>query len=413
MRRVVRILQWSARLTERVAAAAERGSVKQDARRARRRVDRTADDGARPRSRLGPRAWALMGAAAGSLATMFFPLVFEAASPTLLVPWVQELVEDESPLDVVKISVDDSDVHPVLFPEGTDVFADDTSADLLMSDLMARGGIAIGESTWNLVLRGNHADGVTVVDVRPVDVACDAPLNGVAVDLFPQGEMDKPALLTQIDAESPAFFDLEAEYAEQGTELGLPVLDKRYSASDYLGVEKNEEIPLSVSAIALKSHCTWEIDIEYTTRGESGVMRVAGPGGKPFEITAPLDLPGQYTELALPYCDDGRVQISGAEYQEAFPATCTMHAGTFMQMSPLTYGRATTCDERVAEALINYARGWIGPGAVAAVVERPEPIHDILRLLDGNPVLVRELRSGSTAGVLGSASWEGACADLP
>lgn len=408
--RAVRVVQVLARLVVRFAAAAESWSVRRDARRAARSAGPAATgDGSRTPARLGRRALFLAGAGAGSLAAIVLTQVMEASSPAWLDPAVQKVVEDESPLDVVAVSVDDANVHPVLFPEGTDVFADTASADLLMSYLTQRGGVAIGESSWNLVLRGNRADDVTVVDMRPVDVACDTPLNGVAVDLYPQGEMDRGRLLTQIDDESPAFFDLVAEYDEHDHGLGMPVLDQRYFTSNYLTLEHNEEVPLSVSAVALKQHCTWKIAIEYTTGGDSGEMRVAGPGGEPFEITAPLDRPGEYAEVALPYCDDGRVQISGADYQDAFPAGCPMHAGTFMQMSPLTGSRATSCDEQVAEALMNYARGWIGPATAASVVEPPDALHEILRWLDGDPALMRELRSGSTAGALGSASWDGAC----
>lgn len=406
MHRVVGVLRWLARLVGRFATATERWSARRDARRAERAAD--APSG-RP-SRLARRALVLIGVGAGSVATILVTLVLEAASPASVAPLVEKIVEDESALDVVAVSTDDSDVHPVLFPEGTDFFADMSAADYLMSDLMERGGVAVGESTWTLVLRGNRADDVTVVDMRPADVVCDAPLNGVAVDLYPQGELDKPGFLTRIDDENPAFFDLEAEYSEHGSELGLPVLDRRYFGSEYLTFAQDEEVPISVSAIALKEHCTWEIEIEYSTRGQMEVMRVAGPDGKPFEITAPLDHPGRYTAMALPYCDDGSVQVSGAEYQDDFPARCPMHDGTFMRMVPLAGSRAHTCDEQVAEALMNYARGWIGPSTVAAVVKEPEEIHEMLRWLDGRPALLSELRSGSTAGVLGNASWEGACA---
>ncbi|MEU0313706.1 hypothetical protein [Nocardioides sp. NPDC006273] len=167
---------------------------------------------------------------------------------------------------------------------------------------------ASGRITWEVTLVGRHSDPVVITDLRPERTGpCTGRLeDGVLVDDIPQGESQKIALKTAIDAKVPQL---------------LSVADgSAYFDDGAITLAKGETVVISIEATSAGPTCQWVLEADYVDHGERETMTIEAPGDRPFAITGFIE--DRPYELIWGIECDHRAMTPEEASSRAIPADC-------------------------------------------------------------------------------------------
>lgn len=206
------------------------------------------------------------------------------------------------PVWVVDVRQDEAEIQPYVVPatkvdhEWLSAVGEQPSADLPPPD----GAISVERMTWQVVLEGNRRNGVIVTDIRPALLEpCRPPAQGVYVDYRSQGEGARTHLYTVIDDKPPVFYDRSPLDPATG-DARTPVA---FFTEHFISLGYGEQYPISVTALATDGYCRWNLEVEVSSDRKVTTLTIPGPGGDPFELTAPRTDPSTYDGAALQTCE--------------------------------------------------------------------------------------------------------------
>lgn len=244
-----------------------------------------------------PVVWAGLALVAG--ASAFIGHYVEDVLGSLVPDWTPG-----EPVRVVDVRRDEGEIQPYVVPAAE--IDDDWVSALAAGDPATLlpppdGAVSVGRMTWQIVLEGNRSNGVIVTDIRPALLEpCRAPAQGAYVEVRSQGEGPRTHLYTVIDKEPPVF------YEESPLDLAAGDADSpgpTFFTEHYISLARGEQYPISITAFATDRYCRWNLEVEISSDRKITTLTVPGPGGGPFELTAPRTDLSTYDGAVLPDCE--------------------------------------------------------------------------------------------------------------
>ncbi|MFE7504674.1 hypothetical protein [Promicromonospora sp. NPDC057488] len=208
------------------------------------------------------------------------------------------------PVRVVDVRRDEAEIQPYVVPAAK---VDDQWVSALSAGEPAvlvpppDGAVSVGRMTWQIVLEGNRPNGVIVTDIRPALLEpCRVPAQGAYVETRSQGEGPRTHLYTVIDKEPPVFYE-ESPVDPADGGIGSP--GTKFFAEHYISLAPGEQYPISITALATDKYCRWNLEVEISSDQKITTLTIPGPGGSPFELTAPRTDLSTYDGVVLPDCE--------------------------------------------------------------------------------------------------------------
>jgi hypothetical protein len=208
------------------------------------------------------------------------------------------------PVRVVDVRRDESEIQPYVIPAAeidrewvSAVGAGGTAAVIQPP----RGAVSVGTMTWQVVLEGNRRNGVIVTDIRPALLEpCRPPAQGAYVGASSAGEGPRTHLYTVIDDEPPAFYE-GSPFDPATGDIETP--EAKFFTEHFISLAYGEQYPISITAFATSGYCRWNLEVEISSDRKITELVVPGPGGSPFELTAPRKDLAAYDAAALSRCE--------------------------------------------------------------------------------------------------------------
>lgn len=223
--------------------------------------------------------------------------------------FIGSFTEQGPPIDVIDATPFKSDEAggSMVFASGA-VFTGDDLAELNTADdrfawFIERGGVPLETAFVRLVLEGNRADAVRIVDAD-VESNCSAPLDGTIFLDPPAGGDQSIRLDFDLDAQDSA----PTYRAEDGSTA-------QYFPAQTISLANEEQVTLVVTASTREQHCTFAVVLSVLEGDRTTEVRIPEAGARPFAVTARLD-ETEYDEVYLGgvICSNGFVRAGDAYF---------------------------------------------------------------------------------------------------
>lgn len=223
--------------------------------------------------------------------------------------FIGSFTEQGAPIDVIDATPFRSDEAggSMVFASGA-AFTGDDLAELNTADdrfawFIERGGVPLETAFVRLVLEGNRADAVRIVDAD-VDSNCSAPLDGRIFLDPPAGGDPSIRLDFDLDRQDPA----PTYRAEDGSIA-------QYFPAQTISLADNEQVTLVVTASTQEQYCTFAVVLSVLEGDRTTEVRIPEAGARPFAVTARLD-ETEYDEVYLGgvICSNGFVRAGDAYF---------------------------------------------------------------------------------------------------
>jgi len=173
-----------------------------------------------------------------------------------------------------------------------------------LSAVQAMGGADVEDLTIQLIVNGNSAQGVRILDIRPVRLQRAKPLGGTLFDTPPQAGNATLRMMFDLDEPVPIARNIgkpPCRMVTQGDTVQCVVTDDPYPQqpggdvdpgspffdNETIHLDNHEQQVLNIRAQVTQSFATFDLEIDYIVGNASGDIHqlVVSDHGQPFRVT--------------------------------------------------------------------------------------------------------------------------------
>jgi hypothetical protein len=191
-------------------------------------------------------------------------------------------------------------------PQLRQLMTQDSIADSpkFLSAVQAMGGADVDDLTIQLIVNGNSAQGVRILDIRPVRLQRAKPLGGTLFDTPPQAGTATLRMMFDLDEPVPIarnIGDPSCPTVTQGDTVHCVVTNDPYPQqpggdvypgspffdNETIHLDDHEQQVLNIRAQATRSFAAFDVEIYYIVGNASGDIHqlVVSDHGRPFRVT--------------------------------------------------------------------------------------------------------------------------------
>ncbi|MEV0223799.1 hypothetical protein [Streptomyces sp. NPDC050704] len=151
--------------------------------------------------------------------------------------------------------------------------------------IRSNGGVKVQDVTLRITLTGHRNQGINILDIRPHIVKREAPWSGTY--FRSPSEAGSPTMSMMFDMDRP--FPVAREVEFNGGES--PVPGKPFFSQRTITLRDNEQQVVLVRVTTARYYVAFKLDVTYML-GHEEKKTVIDDDGKPFQVSAPLDMRG-------------------------------------------------------------------------------------------------------------------------